>query len=328
MLPWRSQVRHCSFQDAQVRGHILVSTQGVRQLIYPTACMPRYCHRPGLPAVPRSAAVWHALGEERAPRAHPGRVQHLLEGSSLPACHRRPLAGMRHTCPRLEYHSRTHHMPIMYGAHACGSMKYTAASQASLRQHALQAACTAHTHVGAASAGGSAHRSSATLGLCMPPQLAQWLRLEAIWEPGSRIAGRRVTRWGAHGWMCRIYLCLSLGVLQPLFLLTTLLLCRQGVRCRAARVPCRHTLPQHLVCRVMQLLQCPFACHIDQAECDWLTCSKGKVDPGSSPNGNLVVKAVVASAPLAFVQIVLAWVSLGFQVGRACHPACHHACIH
>ena len=61
-------------------------------------------------------------------------------------------------------------------------------------------------------------------------QLSQWLRLEAIWEPGSQIMPAHVTRWAARGWMCRIYLCISLGALQPLFLLTMLLLCRQSVR--------------------------------------------------------------------------------------------------
>ncbi len=30
--------------------------------------------------------------------------------------------------------------------------------------------------------------------------------------------------------MCRIYLCISLGMLQPLFLLTAMLLCQQSIR--------------------------------------------------------------------------------------------------
>ncbi len=61
-------------------------------------------------------------------------------------------------------------------------------------------------------------------------QLAQWLRLEAIWEPGSHIMPQRVTSWGSEGWMCRVYLCISLGALQPLFLLTAMLLCQQSIR--------------------------------------------------------------------------------------------------
>ncbi|BDA49410.1 hypothetical protein COCOBI_14-0270 [Coccomyxa sp. Obi] len=58
--------------------------------------------------------------------------------------------------------------------------------------------------------------------------LAQWLRLDAIWEPGSQISSARVTNWGKEGWMCRIYLVISLGLLQPLFLLSALLLCQQS----------------------------------------------------------------------------------------------------
>lgn len=61
-------------------------------------------------------------------------------------------------------------------------------------------------------------------------QLAQWLRLEAIWEPGSQIMPERVIAWASKGWMCRIYLCISLGMLQPLFLLTAMLLCQQSIR--------------------------------------------------------------------------------------------------
>ena len=61
-------------------------------------------------------------------------------------------------------------------------------------------------------------------------QLAQWLRLEAIWEPGSYIMPQRVTSWGSRGWMCRVYLCISLGILQPLFFLTAMLLCQQSIR--------------------------------------------------------------------------------------------------
>lgn len=61
-------------------------------------------------------------------------------------------------------------------------------------------------------------------------QLAQWFRLDAIWEPGSQIASERVTDWGREGWACRIYMVVSMGILQPLFLLTALMLCRQSVR--------------------------------------------------------------------------------------------------
>ncbi|KAK9832711.1 hypothetical protein WJX81_002865 [Elliptochloris bilobata] len=59
--------------------------------------------------------------------------------------------------------------------------------------------------------------------------LAQWLRLFALWGPGSRIMPARVTRWSRNGLLCRAYLCVSLGLLQPFFLLVALLLCRSAL---------------------------------------------------------------------------------------------------
>jgi hypothetical protein len=47
----------------------------------------------------------------------------------------------------------------------------------------------------------------------------------------------RVTDWAKEGWMCRIYLVISLGLLQPLFLFTALLLCRQSTRCYSETCP-------------------------------------------------------------------------------------------
>ncbi|CAL5224511.1 g7208 [Coccomyxa viridis] len=100
--------------------------------------------------------------------------------------------------------------------------------------------------------------------------LSQWLRLEAIWEPGSHIMPERVTAWGGEGWMCRIYLCISLGMLQPLFLLTAMLLCQQSI-------------------------------------------SRRKNIVGNSPNKHVLGLACAWSVPLAVVQIIIAWVSLGFE---------------
>lgn len=40
----------------------------------------------------------------------------------------------------------------------------------------------------------------------------------------------RVTRWSRDGLLCRAYLCVSLGLLQPFFLLLALLLCRSALR--------------------------------------------------------------------------------------------------
>ena len=61
-------------------------------------------------------------------------------------------------------------------------------------------------------------------------QLAQWLRLSALWGPGSRILPERVTRWSRDGLLCRVHLTVSLGLLQPFFLLLALLLCRSALR--------------------------------------------------------------------------------------------------
>ena len=68
-----------------------------------------------------------------------------------------------------------------------------------------------------------------------PMQLAQWLRLFALWGPGSRILPERVTRWSRDGLLCRVYLCVSLGLLQPFFLLVALLLCRSALRSAQAK---------------------------------------------------------------------------------------------
>ncbi|DBA84654.1 hypothetical protein WJX77_004977 [Trebouxia sp. C0004] len=58
--------------------------------------------------------------------------------------------------------------------------------------------------------------------------LVQILRLDSLWTPDSVILRRRpnVTDWTRHGLLCRLYLTLSLGFLQPLFLLLSLMLCQ------------------------------------------------------------------------------------------------------
>ena len=75
------------------------------------------------------------------------------------------------------------------------------------------------------------HRQAAWL----PLQLAQILRLDALWVPEGVIFRSKpdVTGWTRNGVLCRIYLTLSLGILHPLFLCTALLLCRSSLRyCR------------------------------------------------------------------------------------------------
>lgn len=66
--------------------------------------------------------------------------------------------------------------------------------------------------------------------------LVQILRLDSLWTPNSVILQRRpnITSWSRHGLLCRLYLTLSMGTLQPLFLLLTLMLC-QGTLSRAKK---------------------------------------------------------------------------------------------
>lgn len=52
----------------------------------------------------------------------------------------------------------------------------------------------------------------------------QLLRLSTLWGTGSVVFPTSFTNWTGDGWMCRIYLTLSLGILQPLCSLSTLLL--------------------------------------------------------------------------------------------------------
>ena len=63
-----------------------------------------------------------------------------------------------------------------------------------------------------------------------PMQLAQWLRLEAFWQPGSQVFPNSVTQWTGNGTLCRIYLAVSMGLLEPFCLFTAVLLCRSVLR--------------------------------------------------------------------------------------------------
>ena len=63
-------------------------------------------------------------------------------------------------------------------------------------------------------------------------QLVQILRLDSLWTPESVILRRRpnITSWSRQGLLCRLYLTLSLGAFQPLFLLLSLMLCQGTLR--------------------------------------------------------------------------------------------------
>ncbi|KAL3134644.1 hypothetical protein ABBQ32_007654 [Trebouxia sp. C0010 RCD-2024] len=58
--------------------------------------------------------------------------------------------------------------------------------------------------------------------------LVQILRLDSLWTPESVVLRRRsnITNWTREGLLCRLYLTLSLGAFQPLFLLLSLMLCQ------------------------------------------------------------------------------------------------------
>lgn len=58
----------------------------------------------------------------------------------------------------------------------------------------------------------------------------QWLRLEALWQPGSQVFPSKVTGWTGNGTLCRLYLCISMGLLEPFCLFTAVLLCRSVLR--------------------------------------------------------------------------------------------------
>ena len=80
-------------------------------------------------------------------------------------------------------------------------------------------------------------------------QLAQWLRLAALWAPDSAIFSAHVTDWSRNGTLCRMYLCISLGLLEPAFLLSALLLCSAALRyaacCSAHGACCTFDEAQH-----------------------------------------------------------------------------------
>ena len=65
---------------------------------------------------------------------------------------------------------------------------------------------------------------------CPLLQLSQLLRVSSIWGANSFLLPARVTAWTGYGWMCRVYLTLSLGVLHPLCAFTALLMLTSALR--------------------------------------------------------------------------------------------------
>lgn len=65
--------------------------------------------------------------------------------------------------------------------------------------------------------------------------LFQWLRLEALWQPGSHIFDTNVTNRTGGGQLCRLYICISMGLLEPFCLFTAVLLCRNVLSTRSSQ---------------------------------------------------------------------------------------------
>ena len=61
-------------------------------------------------------------------------------------------------------------------------------------------------------------------------QVSQLLRLSLFWSSTSPFVPQKVQRWNSDGKLCRIYLSVSLGLLEPFFLITALLLCGSTLR--------------------------------------------------------------------------------------------------
>lgn len=61
-------------------------------------------------------------------------------------------------------------------------------------------------------------------------QLSLLLRVSSLWGANSFLLPAGVRAWTGSGWMCRIYLTASLGVLHPLCAFTTLLMLTAALR--------------------------------------------------------------------------------------------------
>ena len=61
-------------------------------------------------------------------------------------------------------------------------------------------------------------------------QLTPLLRLSSLWGANSLIFSASVTAWTGAGWMCRIYLTVGLGLLQPLCACFVLVMLAAGLR--------------------------------------------------------------------------------------------------
>ena len=57
-------------------------------------------------------------------------------------------------------------------------------------------------------------------------QVSQWLKMEMVWRYASDILPGGFQQWAQDGRLCRLYLTISVGLLEPFCAIAGLLLCR------------------------------------------------------------------------------------------------------
>lgn len=110
-----------------------------------------------------------------------------------------------------------------------------------------------------------------------PSQAAQLLRMTHVWAQ-TTVAVQETT--SGLGLLCRLYLCIAWGLLQPWFLCLALLLCRKAIKydCGVYLPPQSHRwVPYYTVCSLVSGAL-PVACHAPGA--------LPPAPPPSAPNPN------------------------------------------
>ena len=170
--------------------------------------------------------------------------------------------------------------------------------------------------------------------LLLPPpcplQLSQLLRVSSIWGANSFLLPPRVTAWTGAGWMCRIYLTLSLGVLHPLCAFTALLMLTAALRwgpwssAVASRTPwmpenCffspRAPCGRHVAARPCLSVTATMGCRpltLAPASC-LVRSRRHRPEAQGHPNARLLSLAALCTLPVAAVQAAIAWVGLAVQ---------------
>lgn len=153
-------------------------------------------------------------------------------------------------------------------------------------------------------------------------QLWELLRMLALWGVPSRpgLASNRTSEQ-----LCRIYLAFSLGLLQPLFYLLTLLLCQSSLRC--ALVMCCRIAIFHVWTKIQSLRHAHSGAHYasfnssrhghnfpDVLACPVCSPGRKRRQLGQERSaGSVLWLAAAGTLPMLAVQVVLAWFSKIFQ---------------